>query len=133
MLLSAPKSKLMVTGGEAGTDEEDPIVTINGTALGVVKELKYLGTIISAGGKDKEDLRQRIGRVWGAQRTEPLPIVHTDTHAISRHEHEKRVNEQHVALGRRQQPGLSTKAFAGFGLSTIQCDLICPLGWRPNK
>ena len=66
LLLSAPKSKIMVTGGARGGDELERPITINGEALEVVEEFKYLGSVISADGTDKEDLRQRIGRAWGA-------------------------------------------------------------------
>ena len=53
-------------GGARGGDELERPITINGEALEVVEEFKYLGSVISADGTDKEDLRQRIGRAWGA-------------------------------------------------------------------
>lgn len=66
MLLSAAKSKVMVTGATRGGAEMPAPITISGEALEVVQTFKYLGTIISADGTDKEDVRQRIGRAWAS-------------------------------------------------------------------
>ena len=128
LLLSATKSKVMVTGGATDAALPTPI-TINGEALEVVLHFRYLGTIISADGTDAEDLRQRIGRAWSSfyslgnvllERRVPLrrraAILYTSVISVLVH------GCEHWRMTERMETDLSTAAHGMLlGIMRLNC------------
>lgn len=61
LTVSIPKTKLMVTGRQATADDRAPIL-VDGGAIESVPEFPHLGSVVSATGRVKPDVDQRVAR-----------------------------------------------------------------------